>query len=225
MAKTREPLVVWGASGHAAVVADIVRLQGRYEIVEFLDDGAANEKNRALCGAKVVGGRERLPQLRASGASAILIAVGDPRSRLELGEIAVAQGFELTTAIHPSAVLASDCRIGPGTVIVAGAVINPGVTLGALVVVNTSASIDHGCRIADGATICPGVHIAGDVRVGRAAWIGIGASVCQRVEIGDEAVIGAGAVVLRDIPPSSVAYGVPARVVRSIDDLNRPFYT
>jgi acetyltransferase-like isoleucine patch superfamily enzyme len=46
-------------------------------------------------------------------------------------------------------------------------------------------------------------------------WIGARVAVTAGVSIGRGSVIGAGAVVTRDIPPYSVAVGVPARVVKS----------
>jgi len=46
------------------------------------------------------------------------------------------------------------------------------------------------------------------------AHIGIGAIILPGVTIGEGAVIGAGAVVTKDIPPYSVAIGVPARVIK-----------
>lgn len=48
------------------------------------------------------------------------------------------------------------------------------------------------------------------------AWIGAGAAVLDGVRIGRGAVVGANAVVTRDVPPRSVAVGVPARVVRDL---------
>ena len=48
-------------------------------------------------------------------------------------------------------------------------------------------------------------------------WIGARAIVLKGVTIGHDSIIGAGAVVTRDIPPSSVAVGQPARVIRSAD--------
>jgi acetyltransferase-like isoleucine patch superfamily enzyme len=49
------------------------------------------------------------------------------------------------------------------------------------------------------------------------AHIGIGAIIMPGVTIGEGAVIGAGAVVTKDIPPYSIAVGMPAKVIRTFD--------
>ncbi len=55
------------------------------------------------------------------------------------------------------------------------------------------------------------------------ARIGLNVTLLPRVVIGEYALIGAGSVVTKDIPPGSYAYGNPARVVGSVDDLECPF--
>lgn len=49
-------------------------------------------------------------------------------------------------------------------------------------------------------------------KIGCDVWLGAGATVLGGVTIGDGCVVGAGAVVTRDLPPFSIAHGVPARV-------------
>jgi lipopolysaccharide O-acetyltransferase len=60
-------------------------------------------------------------------------------------------------------------------------------------------------------------HIA-PVRICRGAWLGQGVVVCPGVTIGRGAVIGANSVVRHDVPDFSVAAGVPARVIRMVDE-------
>lgn len=207
-----EPLVIWGASGHALVVADIVRLQEEYTVVGFLDDVNPDRCGIEFCGATILGGREQLALLLDEKVRHILLAFGDCRMRLLLTSQLQAQGFRLPTAIHPQSIVAQDVMVGAGTVVAAGAVINPSVQIGQSVIINTSASIDHECMIGDAAHIGPGARLAGRVVVGETAQVGIGATVIDRVHIGYGSVIGAGAVVVSDIPPNVIAYGVPAKV-------------
>jgi maltose O-acetyltransferase len=56
----------------------------------------------------------------------------------------------------------------------------------------------------------------GPVIIGRNVWIGASVVILPNVTIGDGAIVGAGAVVTHDIPPESLAIGVPARVVRRL---------
>jgi acetyltransferase EpsM len=207
-------LVIWGAGGHAKVVADVVRQQGGWEIVGFIDDANPERRHEPFCASTILGGRERLEDLHREGVRHALLAFGHCMTRLEHTHLLHRLGYQLPVAIHPRATIASDVTIGAGTVVAAGAVINPGASVGQSVIINTLAGVDHDCRIGDAAHVCPGVRLAGNVTVGTAAWIGIGATVVQNVKIGDRVTIGAGAVVLHDIPAGAVAYGVPAKVHR-----------
>lgn len=56
------------------------------------------------------------------------------------------------------------------------------------------------------------------VTIGDDVWIGGNVTILPGVTIGDNVVIGAGAVVTRDIPSNSLALGVPARVVRTLEN-------
>jgi UDP-N-acetylbacillosamine N-acetyltransferase len=198
------------------VVADAARLGDEYEVTGFIDDVRPERRGEQFCGAPILGGRDQLDLLPVRGVSKLIFGFGDCRARLELAELVRAKGLQLATVVHPRAFAASDVLIGSGTVILAGAIVNPAARIGENVIVNTSASIDHECLIDDGAHICPGVHLGGKVSVGRAAWVGIGAAVKDHVSIGAGAIIGAGAVVIDDIPEGVVAYGVPARVINKI---------
>ena len=209
-------LVIWGASGHASVVADIVRLQGDYELVGFLDDFAPDRRGTEFSGVQVLGGSEQLDELKSKGVKHLIMGFGDCAARLIVSAKVREKGFLLATAVHPRAVVAGSVEISPGTVIAAGAIVNPGAKIGENVIINTGASVDHDCFIDDGAHLSPGTHLAGSVTIGRSTWLGIGAIVIGGLRIGANSIIGAGSVVVNDIPANVVAYGVPAKVMRRI---------
>jgi maltose O-acetyltransferase len=66
-----------------------------------------------------------------------------------------------------------------------------------------------------------GWESAEPIVLGDNVWLSGGVVVCPGVTIGDDTVVGAGAVVTRDLPAGVVAMGVPARVLREIDDRDR----
>lgn len=54
-----------------------------------------------------------------------------------------------------------------------------------------------------------------DVVIGADVWLGARVTVLPGVTIGDGSIVAAGAVVTEDVPPGSIAAGVPARVIRA----------
>ncbi len=205
------PILVWGSGGHGTVVIDLIRVVGQYRVACLLDD-VSSEPPVLPLEVPLYRSTRRLPEILDTGVEHIIIAIGDCEGRLRCASIADDHGFQFPTLIHPSAVVASSANIGPGTVVAAGAILCPGVELGKHVIVNTGSTVDHQSVVADGAHISAGACVGGRVRIGRGAFVGMGATVVTDVTIGEGAQIGAGSLVLRPVPPRSLAYGVPARV-------------
>ena len=209
-------LVIWGASGHALNVIDIVRLNHQFEVFGLIDDMEPDRAGDYFDGITILGGRDKLPSLLAEGINQMFLAFGDNAARLEIAELVIGLGFTLVTVIHPCAIVAQSVTIGAGTYVGAEVVIDPFTKIGANVIVNTAASVAHECVVEDGASVGPGVRMGGGARVGRGAQIGIGATLRDHISIGAGCVIGAGAVVVKDIPAGVMAYGVPARIIKEV---------
>lgn len=210
------PLLVFGSFGHAKVVIDAVELQGRYRVVGLVDP--EREVGSHFFGHEVLGDDSDLPRLLLAHPGALgIVAIGDNslRRRVTSKVLALAPGLSLAVVVHPSAVISRDAGLGAGTVVVAGAVVNTGVRIGRGAIVNTGALVDHDCQIGDYTSIGPGATLGGGVRVGEQSVVAIGATILHGRSIGSHAVVGAGALVTRDCPGYCVAYGTPARVIRS----------
>lgn len=208
-----EAVVVIGSGGHAKVVIELLRAQGKYQILGCT--GLA-ETGFVLGDIPVLGTDTVLPAVLAKGVRNAFVAIGDNHLRLRLLAQVSEMGFELINAVSPNAVVSPSATLGRGIAIMAGAVINAAAQIGDGAIINTNAGVDHDCNIGNGVHIGPGSALAGNVKVERESFLGIGTCVLPGVRIGNRVIIAAGSVVIRDIPDDVTAMGVPARIVSDV---------
>jgi len=208
--KAKEKLVVFGAGGHAKVVIDIIEQQGSYEIAGLLDDDLKHQGKRFF-GYPVLGTRADLPALFSAQLRHAIVTIGDNASRVAVAALLDQLGWRFASAVHPRASIGRGVEIGPGSVVMAGCVVNADASLGGHVIVNTGATVDHDCRIEDAVHIAPGCHLCGGVSVGLGSLLGAGSIVTPGVRIGAKVIVGAGSTVIRDVPDGARVSGSPAR--------------
>lgn len=220
-------MIIYGAGGLGAEALEIVRRAGRHEVCAFLD-ADPRRHGATVDGVVVAGGPEQLPELRAAGVRSLLVAVGANRVRAELAARFAADGFELISAIHPTAALAASVLCAAHVIVGARASICVHAQIAAHAVISTGAIIEHDNVIETAAFVEPAARLAGGVRVGAGARVGIGACVIPGRTIGADAIVAPGAVVIRDVPAGAVVAGAPARLTaasalaRAIPVANQP---
>jgi len=195
---------------------DILEQERKHTIVGLID--SIHPIGSELYGHEVIGRQEDIRELVASsGAEAGLITVGDNWSRKLIRDAIVGRipGFPFVNAIHPSVIIGNGVTIGCGVVAMAGVIFNPGAKLGDFSFYATGAQIEHDCEIGEYASVSAGTVLGGHVRIGRFAALTLGVTVVDRISIGENTVVGAGSLVLTSLPDHVLAYGSPARVVRS----------
>lgn len=205
-------LLILGAGGHAKVMAEAALASDAASSIAFLDDRPLPPS----LGWPVLGRLDLAldPSIQEKF-SAALVGIGHPATRLRWLAKLQDAGYRLPLLIHPSAWVSPSAKIGPGTVVFSQAAVQAQAVIGIGAILNTGCSVDHDAQLSDGVHVCPGAHLAGEVNVGTRSWIGICASVSQCVRIGSDVIVGAGAAVVRDLPDSVTAVGVPARVLSS----------
>jgi tetrahydrodipicolinate N-acetyltransferase len=131
--------------------------------------------------------------------------------------------------IEPGAVIRDLVEIGDNCVIMMGAVLNIGAVIGEKtmidmnVVVGGRAIVGKNCHIGAGAVLAGVIEppSADPVVIGDDVLIGANAVVLEGVKVGNGAVIAAGSVVVKDVEPFSVMAGVPAKMIKKVDDKTR----
>ena len=132
-------LVIFGAGGHAKVVIETC-IGTSFRPVVCL----GQSRWTRLVGVDVEV-EEQAEQWRARGVRHALVAIGNNAIRDRVAANALSMGFELATVVSPHAWVSPTARLGSGTVVMAGAVIQVEAAIGDCGIVNTGASIDHEC--------------------------------------------------------------------------------
>ena len=105
----------------------------------------------------------------------VFIAVGDNASRKREYEANKGCFFPHYCCEH--SVISPSARIGDGTIIMAGAVVQANARIGRFCIINTGATVDHDCVLEDFVHIAPGAHLCGGVHVGEGALVGVGVGI------------------------------------------------
>lgn len=205
-------LGIFGAGGHAKVVADTAWRRQNYVPVAFYDDDVTRHNQVHYRSVEIRGDFNRLlDDLSEEVIDAAFVAIGNNDVRATLGQQILEKGFSLATLVDPNAVLSPSVILGSGTLVVAGAVINADTRVGAHVIINTSASVDHDCVIEDGVHIAPNVTLCGGVQIGERTLIGVGAILLPSTEFPPDSILGGGSVATRSPHTPGNYVGCPAK--------------
>ena len=142
----------------------------------------------------------------------LILAIGIQHVRRAVATALEARGATFLTLVHPSATVAPTAHIGTGAVVCPRTIVSCSARLGRFVLVNYLASLAHDSVAGDFSVLSPYAALGGNSSIGDDAFLGIHATVAPNRRVGSGGKVSAGSAVLADVPPESLAYGVPARV-------------
>jgi 2,3,4,5-tetrahydropyridine-2,6-dicarboxylate N-acetyltransferase len=133
---------------------------------------------------------------------------------------------EIEARIEPGALIRSHVEIGAGCIIMMGAVINIGAVIGERTMIDMNAVVGGraivgvDCHIGAGAVLAGVIEppSAKPVTVGDNVLVGANAVIVEGIEVGRGSVVAAGAVVIDDVAPDTVVAGIPARMMKHMDE-------
>ena len=198
--------------------------QASYELVDTINLGTGHEIDQDVL----------LGYLTGRPIEDVSLNIG-PSARIRSGTVIYA-GSTIGAGLQTghNVVIREENAIGDHLNVWNNTTIDYGCSIGNNVKIHSNVYVAQFTTLEDDVFLAPGVMIGNDPHplcglcmrgptVKRGARIGINAILMPFVTIGEGALIGAGSLVTRDIPARSLAYGSPARVIKSVDDLPCPF--
>lgn len=216
MSKPLSDLIIWGGTGNFKVLCELLKTQ--FRIAGYFDNNPDIPKEYR--GIPCLGNRaaflDWVRQFDGTEKPSFIVSIGPGygQVRLDVHDEIKSFGLHPITAVHRTAFVAENARLGEGSQVYANGAVCVDAQVGRACIINTGASVDHECVLGDGVSVGPGARLAGLVQVGKNADIYTGAVVLPRIRIGAGAIVGAGAVVLKDVPDFTVVAGNPARIIK-----------
>jgi len=207
-------IYIFGGGGHAKVVMDVLISHYGEDCINGIFDDDPVKKNTKFYKSKIIGTVESIDfQI-----SNIIIAIGNNQIRKEKSKILQKFIKKYIIGIHSSAIVSSTSKIGEGTIIMPGVIMNADSIIKNHCILNTNSIIEHDCIVNNYVHIAPGVVLTGGVEIGELTFVGANSTILPGVKIGGNCKIGAGSVVRKNVPNNSLVYGNPFRIVKKFNN-------
>ena len=147
----------------------------------------------------------------------------------EILQFLLADLTKYNARIEPGAIIRDLVEIGDNCVIMMGAVLNIGAVIGARTMIDMNVVVGGRAIVGKDSHIGAGTVLAGVIEppnanpviVGDNVLIGANAVVLEGIKVGNGAVVAAGSVVVKDVEENTVVAGVPAKVIKMVDEKTR----
>lgn len=176
-----QDIIIIGAGGLGREVLALLKncntITPAWNIIGFADDG--KQAGETVNGIRVLGGVEYINSI--SKETACVIAISLPKVRKTIREKIINTNIHFPTIKHPSVILSDDeyITMGEGCILCINTVLTTNIKLGAFVLVNAGAILNHDAEIDNFSTIMPGVNISTGAKVGKGCYIGTGSKISK----------------------------------------------
>ncbi|WP_375419053.1 acetyltransferase [uncultured Hymenobacter sp.] len=209
-------MLIAGAKGFAKEVLEILSQAGPLPPLAFYDDVSTDLPPLLYGQFPILRTPEDTRRWLAQD-PAFVLGTGHPALRRQMAARLRELGGELTSTFSPKATIGRfGVEFGPGCNVVTNVVLTADIRFGEGVLANVACVVGHDCVIEDYCELGPGSHLSGHVELGENCVLGTSAVLLPGVKIGANSIVGAGSVVTKDVPPFSLAVGIPAKVIRHL---------
>tara|TARA_B100001057_G_scaffold501016_1_gene619717 strand:- start:67 stop:720 length:654 start_codon:yes stop_codon:yes gene_type:complete len=207
----KKKLIIIGCGQQAQILASEIIEIGKLKLIGFLD--FKENKKKIIIKNQKITVYKNLYKLKDIH---LIIAVGDNYLRQKLKKN-IENKYKIKrwyTFISPESKIAKTTKIGQGSIIMKGAIINHNSNIGEHCLINTGSIIEHDNVIEEFASIAPGAVTNGNVKIGKKTHLGSSSVVLNNIRIENDVVVGIGSVVTKDCKKCNVYFGNPSKLIR-----------
>lgn len=210
------PLVIFGTGSLARLAHYYATHELGMQVAAFAVD-APDPGQPSLLGVPVLEARE-LPDVHPPASASVFVAVGyrSLAQRARAWQRMRDLGYDTPCLVSTSAWVAANARLGANTIVMPGAVVEPGVVLGDNNVVWSNATLCHDTVAGDHNFFAANVTVGGEARLGSRCFLGFSSVVLQQRTVGDDVLLAAQSLLLSDAAALTHYQGSPARACRDI---------
>jgi len=207
-------VILIGGGGHCRSCIDVILSTGHYTIAGIAD--VKENVGKSVLGFPIIDTDDDLDSLRKK-CDVFAVAVGQvksPATRIKIYNRLLQAGAELPTFIASSAWVSPFAKLGMGTMVFHGAVINASAVVGSNCIINNQALVEHDAVVEDHCHISTAAVLNGAVLVKQGSFIGSNATLMQGIVVGAYAIVGAGSLVSKNVGEQTMVAGVPAKLIK-----------
>jgi sugar O-acyltransferase (sialic acid O-acetyltransferase NeuD family) len=198
-------VVIFGTGDYGRIAERYLRADSPHDVVAFTVNREYIDRDE-LNGLPIVP-FEELAEHHPPDAVEMFVAMGFSsvnRARARVYGECKERGYSLITYVNSQAMFWADVPIGDNSFVFEANVVQPGVSIGADVVLWSGNHIGHDVTIGDHSFVASHAVISGHVTIGERCFIGVNVTVRDGVHIAPDCVIGGGAVIMKDTEEGAV---------------------
>ena len=181
----------------------------QYKIKGFLDDNPRILDNYDM-NVGIIG---NLNSHEIKNQDRFIFAIGDIDIKKRLIIKMKKRGAKFLTLIHPTAIMANTTKIGEGVIICPFCLVSDNVLLEDFVMLNIYSSCGHDAKVGSYCILSPYATLNGFVILEDEVFLGTHTTVTPYKRVGYKSKISANSVVMRDVPPNKIVFGVPGKPI------------
>ena len=208
----KKKILIFGSGNQARLVSNLIK--NHYNILAYFINVKTNQKklnNRNIYAFS----KSKFIEITKNRKCLGIIAIGDNKIRKKIfNEIQnLKLKIEWASIVSNKAIISDDVKIGKGTLVMPGCIINNGSIIKDHCIINTGSIIEHDNFFDNFSSCGPRVVTGGNVKVKKNSYIGIGSVVKENISIHENVIIGGNSFVNKNCKKNSLYYGNPIKLV------------